>query len=407
MLFHDWIIKANFQFFLYNSDYKGVIPMNASEQRRYWLDTLVTIGEPVLSALSQRQLKEKLPTDFHPERSVFAHLEAFGRLACGIAPWLELRGLTGEEEQLRARYTNLMLESLDAATDPASPDYMNFETAGQPLVDAAFLSHALVRAPNRIVAGLSTRVKDQLAASLKKTRRTVPGGSNWLFFSAMVEAGLNVLGDPEYDKMRIDYAVRMFMNWYKGDGVYGDGESFHWDYYNSFVIQPMLVDIVALFEQEFGDYSRLRIVIMDRAQRYAAIQERSISPEGTYPYIGRSIVYRFGAFQLLGQAALQHFLDEKLKPAQVRCALTAVIKRVMDAPGNFDANGWLRPGLYGYQPGLAEGYISTGSLYLCSAVFLPLGLLPSDPFWASPNEKWTSQRIVSGEDMEADHAINQ
>ncbi|WP_438444161.1 DUF2264 domain-containing protein [Gorillibacterium sp. sgz5001074] len=380
--------------------------MHASEQRKYWLDTMLTIGEPVLSALAKRQLRQVLPTDFHPDRSPLAHLEAFGRLACGMAPWLEREGLAGEEEQLRARYASLMLESLDAATDPSSPDYMNFETIGQPLVDAAFLAHALVRAPNRIVAALDSRVKAQLAASLKKTRRTVPGGSNWLFFSAMVEAGLYVLGDPEYDPLRIDYAVRMFMKWYKGDGVYGDGESFHWDYYNSFVIQPMFVDIVTLFEREFGDYSALRTVIVERAQRYASILERSISPEGTYPYIGRSLVYRFGAFQLLGQAALQHFLDESLKPAQVRCALTAVIRRVMDAPGNFDANGWLRPGLYGFQPGLAEGYISTGSLYLCAAVFLPLGLLPSDPFWASPHEKWTSQRVVSGEDLEADHAIN-
>ena len=41
-------------------------------------------------------------------------------------------------------------------------------------------------------------------------------------------------------------------------------------------------------------------------------------------------------------------------------------------------------------PGIGERYISTGSLYLCAAAFLPLGLPPSDPFWASPPEPFTA-----------------
>lgn len=261
----------------------------------------------MLNALAERKLKEQLPTEFHRDRSQFAHLEAFARLACGMAPWLELEGLEGAEEQLRARYAGLMLEAIDAAVDPNSPDYMEFKTEGQPLVDAAFLAHALVRAPKQLAAKLSARVKGNLITALKQTRRTAPSGSNWLLFSAMVEAALYILGDPEYDRMRVGYAVHMFMDWYKGDGVYGDGKDFHWDYYNSFVIQPMLVDVVALFEQESEQYSALKPLILERAQRYATVLERIIAPDGTYPFIGRSIVYRFGAFQLLSQAALQHF----------------------------------------------------------------------------------------------------
>ena len=45
-----------------------------------------------------------------------------------------------------------------------------------------------------------------------------------------------------WDPMRVDYAIRSIEQWYKGDGVYGDGPSFHWDYYNSFVIHPMLLE---------------------------------------------------------------------------------------------------------------------------------------------------------------------
>ncbi len=40
---------------------------------------------------------------------------------------------------------------------------------------------------------------------------------------------------------KIDFAVDKHKEWYKGDGWYGDGPDFHLDYYNSFVIQPMMM----------------------------------------------------------------------------------------------------------------------------------------------------------------------
>src|SRR5690606_22491878 len=95
-----------------------------------------------------------------------------------------------------------------------------------------------------------------------------------------------------------------------------------------------------------------------------------------------------------------------ISPAQVRCALKAVIDRCLNARGTFDEKGWLRIGLAGSQPNLGESYISTGSLYLSSAAFLPLGLAHTDEFWTSADQPWTSQKIWSGEDMKADRAIH-
>jgi hypothetical protein len=77
----------------------------------------------------------------------------------------------------------------------------------------------------------------------------------------------------------------------------------------------------------------------------------------------------------------------------------------LEAPGTFDSGGWLTVGFCGHQLHLGETYISTGSLYLCAAIFLPLGLGPGDPFWSAPAEDWTSRRIWRGEDAQADHAI--
>ena len=45
-----------------------------------------------------------------------------------------------------------------------------------------------------------------------------------------------------------------------------------------------------------------------------------------------------------------------------------------------------------------------GSLYLASAVFLPLGLSPDDPFWSAPDEDWTGKRVGSGQHAAIDHA---
>jgi hypothetical protein len=145
--------------------------------------------------------------------------------------------------------------------------------------------------------------------------------------------------------------------------------------------------------------------ILERAQRYAVILERLIAPDGSFPAIGRSLAYRCGAFQLLAAVALRRQLPEALSPGQVRAALTAVIQRTLGAANTFDANGWLTIGLAGHQPTVGERYISTGSLYLSAVAFLPLGLAPSDPFWASAAVPWTSVRAWRGEAVPIDHAL--
>lgn len=96
---------------------------------------------------------------------------------------------------------------------------------------------------------------------------------------------------------------------------------------------------------------------------------------------------------MLSQAALEHLLPGDTAPAQVRCALTAVLRKAMGADTMFDEEGWLLPGIYGHQPQLAEFYISTGSLYLCMSVFLPLGLPAADAFWSGEDCEWTSRKI--------------
>jgi hypothetical protein len=339
------------------------------------------------------------------DRRSVTHLEALGRLMAGLAPWIELSGGDENEEQrLRAHYADLAVRAISQAVDPASPDFLNFTRDRQPLVDAAFLAQGILRAPRALRDAFDATTKRNLVAALESTRAIVPGFNNWLLFSATVEAGLKSLG-ASWDRLRVDYALRQHEQWYKGDGAYGDGPEVHWDYYNSFVIHPMLVDVLGVCKDESPAWRDIAAREELRAKRYAAVQERLIAPDGSFPAIGRSIAYRAGAFHLLAQSALRRALPEGVSPAQVRGALTAVIRRTMDAPDTFDTDGWLRIGFCGHQAGIGETYISTGSLYLCSVGLLPLGLPASDAFWSAPSQPWTSAKAWSGQAFPIDHAL--
>ena len=390
------------------SPWTAQAPAPATDDRGAWIAFLRRIADPVLNNLSAGTLKSRMPVE-QPAggtRQSATHLEAIGRLIGGLAPWIELPGDQSAEGRLRTEYADLARRAIRQAVDPGSPDFLNFNRGSQPLVDAAFLAQGVLRAPRALRDGLDAATKRNLVAALESTRAITPGFNNWLLFSATVEAGLRSLG-AGFDKLRVDYALRQHDEWYKGDGAYGDGPEFHWDYYNSFVIHPMLLDVLDVFRDDSQAWKDLAARVEARARRYAAVQERLIGPDGSFPPIGRSLAYRCGAFHLLARAALHQALPEGVSPAQVRGALTAVIRRTLSAPGTFDAAGWLQIGFCGHQPGVGETYISTGSLYLCSAAFLPLGLPAAEDFWSAPPQPWTAAKAWSGQAFPLDHALAQ
>jgi len=369
------------------------------QSRETWTRSLLQIVTPVFRSLGAGTLREDLPLGLHPgsfpDREKFTHLEAVGRALCGLTPWLMNPDIPGGEKAQQAELLRTVRAGLEAWEGQ-----LNFQEGQQPLVDAAFFAQGLLRAGPAFWDTLSAPAQSSLLEGLRATRACRPYFNNWLLFSAMVETALHVFGGGG-DRMRIDYALRQHEQWYKGDGAYGDGPAFHWDYYNSYVIHPMLVDITA----HIDGWDELRPKILQRARRYAAVQERMIAADGAFPPLGRSLCYRGGAFHLLAQSALRDDLPEGLTPPRVCGALSAVLQKTLSPSATFDENGWLRPGLAGYQPSLAEGYISTGSLYLCCAIYLPLGLPAQHAFWTGSDTQWTAPRIWGGEDSPADHAM--
>ncbi|MBI1341867.1 MAG: DUF2264 domain-containing protein [Terrimonas sp.] len=403
--------KTNQDNHQWGSQFKSEQPekYRENEDRFLWLQYMDKIARPVLLNLANDQLKLAMPVmvskkaDNPAGRKEVAPLEALGRLFSGLAPWINADGGADEEIKLRDQYRNWSVKAIANAVDPSAKDYMQW-TGGQPLVDASFLALGLIRAP-WVWDHLPEAARQNLVAAFLLTRGTLAHYNNWILFAAMIETFFYKYGLP-YDGARIDFAVNEFArHWYTGDGMFSDGMQFHLDYYNSFVIQPYLSAILENMDPQNHRYDFFLSPFKKIRERYAVLQERLINADGSFPVLGRSITYRGGVFHHLADMSYRKSLPDGILPSQVRSALTAVLRKTLDGVSVFDKNGWLAIGLSGSQPSLGEGYITTGSLYLCAEIFLPLGLPDTDPFWSAPAAPWTSVKAWNGEDIPADHAM--
>ena len=397
--------------------------------REVWVEQLYQMAAPVLSAMAEGRLQQEMslekgtlelsPTWDGRDKRV-SYMEAFGRLMAGLAPWLSLPDDDTDEGLKRRQLREWALKSYANAVNPESPDYLGWQSGGQTLVDAAYLVQSLFRGYDALWNPLDEVTKQRYIKELQGLRRYDPPYTNWLLFVAMEECFLMYVG-ADYDSYRIHLALNKVEEWYVGDGWYSDGPAFAFDYYNSYVIQPMYVDCLEMIRsrnprdnwltkatgEQGGVQNRYKLAIR-RMQKYSVILERLISPEGTYPVFGRSIPYRMAVFQPLAQLAWREQLPDELSYGQVRAGMTAVLKQMFCRPGynNFNEGGFLTIGFVGNHPNVADWYTNNGSLYLTSLSFLPLGLPADHPFWTAPAEKWTSKKAWEGDDFPKDHKWN-
>jgi hypothetical protein len=384
------------------------------DDRAYMAGLLEKIASPVLSAMSQGQLRAKFPLELSPtwdgrDKNV-AYLECFGRLISGLSPWLALPEDNTPEGRTRKRLTDQALQSYVHAVDPSSPDYMSWRDHGQALVDSAYFTQALLRAPKVLWEPLDATTKKRIVEEIKGLRRVNPPFINWLLFAAMNEAFLLSIGE-ESDPMRLNTAVRKIDEWYIGDGWIQDGATFHFDYYSSFVMHPMMIQVLEVMEAHKApfwkdDLTKWRELAVKRAQRYSEHLERFVSPEGTFPPFGRSLTYRTAVFQPLAMLAWRKQLPTKLSEGQVRSALVAAHKAVFSEPSNFTPDGFLTIGFVGHHPTLGDWYSNNGSMYITTEGLLALGLPATDSFWTAPAQPWTQKLAFAGKAFPKDYAVD-
>jgi len=395
----------------------GMTALAASQpgngNRAYMASLLQKIGEPVLSNMAKGELQKNFALELSPtwdnrDKRV-AYMECFARLIAGMAPWLALPESSSAEGRTRKRLQQMALQSYVNSVDPKSPDCLLWKDHGQVLVDSAYYTNALMRAPLSLWDPLDRTTKQRIIANIKSLRRIDPPYINWLMFAAMNEAWLLSIGE-ENDPMRMNGAIRKINEWYIGDGWIKDGEAFHFDYYNSFVMYPMLVEVLEVMVRFKGPFwnakpADLLAQALKRMQRYAEHLERFISPQGTFPPIGRSLTYRTAAFQPLALLAWRKQLPASLPEGQVRAAMQSVHEAIWHAPGNFTKDGFLTIGFVGHQPELGDWYSNNGSMYIASASFLALGLPENDTYWTSPALDWTQKKAFAGAKFRKDYPV--
>lgn len=388
-------------------------PVDGAEDRAYALELLRRMALPILSRMSRGQLQHQWQPELSPtwdgRNPKVAYLEAFGRLIDGIAPWLALSDDESSEGRLRHQLRAQALQCYAHSVDPKSPDYLLWQAEGQPLVDSAYFTSALLRAPHALWEPLDTKTKNRIIAEIQGLRRVVTPYTNWLLFAAMNEVFLLSVG-AQWDPIRVDLTLRKFEEWYVGDGWYADGPHFHYDMYNSYVIHPMLtqiLDVLVRLDARFNAFDikeRLARQIR-RMQRFGEALERMIGPDGAFPPIGRSLTYRTAVHQPLAYLAWRKLLNDKLPEGQVRAATMATQRKMFADPSNFDADGYLTIGFARHQPSLGDVYSNAGSMYITSESLLALGLPSSNRYWISPAEPWTMKKAYDGHDFPKDYYI--
>lgn len=406
-------------FLLAACEYVRYLDSGNDTTRRYWTDLAWRMAEPVLSNMAEGKLHQNMTIEVSPNwdgrvKDV-AYMEAFGRLMSGIAPWLSLPDDNTEEGKKRYQLRRWALESYKNAVDPHSPDYLLWHGHTQALVDAAYIAESFLRGYDQLWVPLDDTTKKRYIEEFIGMRRYETPYNNWLLFSAIIESFLAKAGAP-HDQYRLNIAIRKMEEWYLGDGMYADGQGWDgdnkialsFDYYSSYVIHAMYLETLqacvdANIKSGFIDYRRYYSRALKRAQRFALILERFISPEGTFPVLGRSITYRLAAMQPLALMGQYQELPAGIINGQVRAGLTAIMEHMFAGNDNFNEKGFLVLGFKGHQPGIADVYTDSGSLYMTSLAFLPLGLPATHPFWTDASRDWTSKRAWTKQPFPIDH----
>lgn len=375
--------------------------------RKVWADLCYKISRPVLENMSKGNFQKDFVLELSPKwdgrDQRVAYLETFARLMAGISPWIALPDDGTPEGKQRKQLHEWAIQAYKNAVDPNNPDHITWLcNVAQPLCDASYLVESFMRTPEATWGQLDEVTKKRYIDGLKSLRTVSPAYNNWLLFRCMVEAFFMSIGE-EYDGYVLTVGLNKMSEWYLSDGWYSDGPEFAMDYYNSYVMHPMMVEVVEICKKHNFHTPISLDLAVKRMNRFNEILERFISPEGAYPAVGRSVIYRMGAFQTLAMSAWKYGLPKTLSYGSVRSALTAVMKRMFAVDGNFTDKGYLQLGFAGHQPGLANYYSNNGSLYMTSLVFMPLGLPANHPFWTDPAEQWTSQKAWSGQQFPEDY----
>ena len=138
------------------------------------------------------------------------------------------------------------------------------------------------------------------------------------------------------------------------------------DYYNSYVIHPMYVEVLEVCEaNKFSTPVSVSLGVK-RMQRFNTFIERLISPEGTYPAFWPICGASYGGISINGACRIEIWFARGPENGQIRKCTYRSNENMFSVEGNFDNENFLKLGFVGHQPNLANYYTNNGSLYMTS-----------------------------------------
>jgi hypothetical protein len=334
--------------------------------RDYWESIFAKIITPVIEGFKKNDFKKTFlqNTEYsllieNNRNKDWAFMELFARTLVSIAP-IE-------------KYLNNAVEMVENVFNPEHSNYIIWikgsdrKNAHQSMVEGAYLCQSFLISP-KLWDNINR--KKEVLETLKRISELEPCKNNWILFESLILLFLKKNGIITKKTAKVKDKLNNFEKWYRGDSWYSDGDTFVMNYYNSFVIYPMLYEIYRIL----GNTKEIekRIVI------HADFLEKLISKNGEFPIFGRSSPYRMAAFNTLALAAYTGIINNH---GQIKNGLTKVIKRLFDSNHNFTDLGFLKLGVNGGQKEYANCYTNTGSLYITCIPFMLLGLSEEHPFW--------------------------
>jgi hypothetical protein len=304
--------------------------------------------------------------------------------------WFELLtrplwGLAAAKDHVPDAVWEPLAATLARALDPEDDWYVgDLGSTSQRCVEAASVGWGLATAPEKLWEPLEPKAKDKVAAWLSAAYTTEVADTNWHYFPVFAGHGLKRIGvkhDPAVATAHLERMGEFLL----GDSVFEDGFGGRVDYYNPFA---------------FHTYALLhfRLTGDDRFVENAAAFARRFgswfAADGAAVPYGRSLGYRFAQASLWGALAAA---DVEAVPwgeaaGYARRHLDWWWRRPM-----LDPEGRLTVGYSYPNDAVVEQYLTAGSPWWASKVFIGLLAGPEHPFW-------TAEETVPGPVVEAHKA---
>jgi hypothetical protein len=370
-----------------------------TEDRKLWLDNMLDIVELPLSCMSKLEFNkfilQKSPIESADRDPNMGYLECFARTFAGISPWIALEKINDESEfkkqQMILEYVKQCFEN----TIPYFDETFNLFSVEQSIVECSYICYGFIISKNKIWDMLNEKIQNNLICLFRKVRLNIKEyhiGCNWYLFHGIIEAFFKLIHN-DYNLEFLEEMISTVNNWYCGDGFYFDGDrKFKIDYYNSYVIQPFFIEILKIF------YSNTKNDIVNdsindaisRCTKHSEFLERIIGHDGSYPPLGRSVIYRFASFHLVSYCIYNETISERHSYGQLRNALTKVLTKI-SSKDIFNKDGFLALGFNAQQESISDYYSNSGSCYLTVLGFLPLGLNEDHIFWTDSYRYFTQE----------------